>query len=30
MLFDIPWHKYENYSMVMHGYDSLVYGKREW
>ncbi|CAI5535581.1 unnamed protein product [Closterium sp. Naga37s-1] len=31
MTFDVPFEKYEPHvHMVMHGYDSLVYGKKDW
>lgn len=30
MTFELPLHKYENYNMVMHGWDDAVYEKRSW
>lgn len=30
MTFELPLHKYENYNMVMHGWDDAVYDKRSW
>jgi len=30
MSFEIPFHKYANHNMVMHGWDDAVYDKRSW
>ncbi len=30
MSFEIPFHKYANHNMVMHGWDDAVYDKRDW
>jgi xyloglucan 6-xylosyltransferase len=30
MLFEVPLHKYENYNLVMHGFDELVYKEKSW
>lgn len=30
MTFDIPWNKYENYTLVLNGWDFLVHKQKEW
>lgn len=30
MTFEVPWEKYGNYNMIMHGWEDAVYDKRSW
>lgn len=30
MVFEIPWKRYKDYNLVMHGWNELVYGQNNW
>ncbi|CAH9142177.1 unnamed protein product [Cuscuta epithymum] len=30
MAFELPWERYRNYNLIIHGWDHMVYGDRNW